>query len=165
MAEKKTNAMRILDTHGIAYSIHTYDVSDNVLDGVSVAQKTNQYPEQVFKTLVTQADTKEYFVFVIPVAEKLDLKAAARSAGVKSIEMIPQKNLLPLTGYVQGGCSPAGMKKQFKTFFDETIVLFDTILVSGGKLGMQVEVKPDDLLSITQGTISQLTVWDKLTIH
>lgn len=158
MAEKKTNAMRILDTHGIAYTIHTYDVSDNVLDGVSVAQKTNQNPEQVFKTLVTQADTKEYFVFVIPVAEKLDLKAAARSAGVKSIEMIPQKNLLPLTGYVHGGCSPVGMKKQFKTFFDETIVLFDTILVSGGKLGMQVEVKPDDLLSITQGTIAQLTV-------
>ena len=158
MAEKKTNAMRILDTHGIAYTIHTYDVSDNVLDGVSVAQKTNQNPEQVFKTLVTQADTKEYFVFVIPVAEKLDLKAAARSAGVKSIEMIPQKNLLPLTGYVHGGCSPIGMKKQFKTFFDETIVLFDTILVSGGKLGMQVEVKPDDLLSITQGTIAQLTV-------
>lgn len=156
--ETKTNAMRMLESAGIAYTEHTYDVEDGKLDGVSVAEKCGEDPEQVFKTLVTEGNDRNHYVFVIPVKEKLDLKACARAAGVKSIEMIPQKELLPLTGYIHGGCSPVGMKKPFPTFFDETVVLFDTILVSGGRIGTQVEVAPDDLLRITNGTIAALTV-------
>ncbi len=150
--------MRMLESAGIAYTEHTYDVEDGKLDGVSVAEKCGEDPEQVFKTLVTEGNDRNHYVFVIPVREKLDLKACARAAGVKSIEMIPQKELLPLTGYVHGGCSPVGMKKPFPTFFDETVVLFDTILVSGGRIGTQVEVSPDDLLRITNGTTAALTV-------
>lgn len=150
--------MRMLESAGIAYTEHTYDVEDGKLDGVSVAEKCGEDPEQVFKTLVTEGNDRNHYVFVIPVREKLDLKACARAAGVKSIEMIPQKELLPLTGYIHGGCSPVGMKKPFPTFFDETVVLFDTILVSGGRIGTQVEVAPDDLLRITNGTTAALTV-------
>ena len=156
--ETKTNAMRMLESAGIAYTEHTYDVEDGKLDGVSVAEKCGEDPEQVFKTLVTEGNDRNHYVFVIPVKEKLDLKACARAAGVKSIEMIPQKELLLLTGYIHGGCSPVGMKKPFPTFFDETVVLFDTILVSGGRIGTQVEVAPDDLLRITNGTTAALTV-------
>ena len=150
--------MRMLESAGIAYTEHTYDVEDGKLDGVSVAEKCGEDPVQVFKTLVTEGNDRNHYVFVIPVREKLDLKACARAAGVKSIEMIPQKELLPLTGYIHGGCSPVGMKKPFPTFFDETVVLFDTILVSGGRIGTQVEVAPDDLLRITNGTTAALTV-------
>ncbi|MBQ9048459.1 MAG: Cys-tRNA(Pro) deacylase [Solobacterium sp.] len=157
MAEKKTNAMRILETEGIAYTEHTYDVSDGLLDGVTVAQKCGEDPDQVFKTLVTQGDDREHYVFVIPVAAKLDLKAAAKSVGVKSVEMIPQKDLLKTTGYIHGGCSPVGMKKKFRTVFDETVVLFDTIMVSGGRVGLQVEVNPAELLAVTDGTTAALT--------
>ena len=157
MAEKKTNAMRILETEGIAYTEHTHDVSDGLLDGVTVAQKCGEDPDQVFKTLVTQGDDREHYVFVIPVAAKLDLKAAAKSVGVKSVEMIPQKDLLKTTGYIHGGCSPVGMKKKFRTVFDETVVLFDTIMVSGGRVGMQVEVNPAELLAVTDGTTAALT--------
>ena len=156
--ETKTNAMRMLETAGIAYTEHTYDTEDGKLDGVSVAEKCGEDPEQVFKTLVTAGNDRNHYVFVIPVGEKLDLKACAKAAGVKSVEMIPQKELLPLTGYIHGGCSPVGMKKPFPTFFDETVVLFDTILVSGGRVGTQVEVAPDDLIRITDGTVAQLTV-------
>lgn len=155
--EKKTNAMRMLDSEGITYTVHAYDVSDGQLDGVTVARKCGQDPEQVFKTLVTQGDDHEHYVFVIPVAEKLDLKACARAVGVKSVEMIPQKTLLPLTGYIHGGCSPVGMKKPFVTVFDETVVLFDTIMVSAGKVGLQMEVNPEDLLRITGGSTAALT--------
>ena len=157
MAEKKTNAMRILETEGIAYTEHTYDVSDGLLDGFTVAQKCGEDPDQVFKTLVTQGDDREHYVFVIPVAAKLDLKAAAKSVGVKSVEMIPQKDLLKTTGYIHGGCSPVGMKKKFRTVFDETVVLFDTIMVSGGRVGLQVEVNPAELLAVTDGTTAALT--------
>ncbi len=150
--EDKTNAMRMLDTAGISYQVHTYDVSDDLVDGVSVANKLNQDVEQVFKTLVTVGDDKNHYVFVVPVNQKLNLKACARSVGVKSVEMIPQKELLKTTGYIHGGCSPVGMKKKFVTVFDETIVLFDTVCVSGGRVGLQVEVAPDDLLKITDGT-------------
>jgi len=155
--EKKTNAMRILDSEGIAYTEHTYDVSDGMIDGVSVALKCNEDPEQTFKTLVTEDEKKNYYVFVIPVKEKLDLKACARAAGAKSVEMIPQKELLKTTGYVHGGCSPVGMKKPFPTFYDETIVLFDTVMVSGGRVGTQIEIAPDDLIKVTNGTIASLT--------
>ena len=149
--------MRMLENEGIRYTEHTYDVSDGNLDGVSVAHKCGQDPEQVFKTLVTQGDDRNHYVFVIPVREKLDLKACAAAAGVKSVAMIPQKELLPLTGYVHGGCSPVGMKKRFATFFDETVVLFDTIMVSGGRIGIQIEVNPEDLLKVVDGKLAQLT--------
>lgn len=155
--EAKTNAMRMLETAGIAYKEHTYDTEDGAIDGVSVAHKCGEDPEQVYKTLVTQADTRDYYVFVVPVGMKLDLKAAARAAGVKSVEMIPQKDLLRITGYIHGGCSPVGMKKQFPTVFDETVILFDSIMVSGGRVGVQVEVNPDDLLKITGGTVAAIT--------
>jgi Cys-tRNA(Pro)/Cys-tRNA(Cys) deacylase len=105
--------MRMLESAGINYTLHTYDVSDDLIDGVSVAKKCGEDPEQVFKTLVTVGNDKEHYVFVVPVAQKLDLKACAKAAGVKSVEMIPQKELLPLTGYIHGGCSPIGMKKPF----------------------------------------------------
>lgn len=155
--ETKTNVMRILDSANIPYTVHTYDVSDDLIDGVSVAKKCGQDPEQVFKTLVTVGSDKQHYVFDIPVGAKLDLKACAKAAGVKNVEMIHQKELLPLTGYIHGGCSPIGMKKQFKTIFDETIVLFDTIMISAGKVGMQVEVNPQDLLKITDGITAAIT--------
>ena len=155
--ENKTNAMRMLENAGIAYQVHTYDTDDGLIDGVSVALKCHEDPEQVFKTLVTEGDDRNHYVFVIPVREKLDLKACARSVGVKSVAMIPQKELLPLTGYVHGGCSPVGMKKQLKTVFDETVILFDTILVSGGRIGLQIEAAPDDLLKITDGMTAAIT--------
>lgn len=155
--ETKTNAMRILDQAGVPYEIHTYDVSDDLIDGVSVARKCNEDPEQVFKTLVTVGSDKEHYVFVIPVAEKLDLKECAKAVGVKSVEMIPQKELLKLTGYIHGGCSPIGMKKKFVTVYDETIVLFDKILVSGGRVGTQVEVVVEDLLNVTEGKVQAIT--------
>jgi Cys-tRNA(Pro)/Cys-tRNA(Cys) deacylase len=156
--ETKTNAMRMLESAGINYTLHTYDVSDDLVDGVSVAKKCGEDPEQVFKTLVTVGNDKEHYVFVVPVAQKLNLKACAKAAGVKSVEMIPQKELLPLTGYIHGGCSPVGMKKPFKTIFDETMILFDTILVSGGRVGTQVEVAPDDLLKITNGSTAPIAM-------
>ena len=146
--EVKTNAMRILDKNKISYKVHTYNVDDGELDGVSVARKCNEDPNKVFKTLVTISNTKEHFVFVIPVEDKLNLKEAAKEVGVKSIEMIPQKDLLPLTGYIHGGCSPVGMKKLFKTFFHELCLNYETIYVSGGKVGIQIEVNPSDLLKI-----------------
>ena len=155
--ETKTNAMRILDQAGVPYEIHTYDVSDDLIDGVSVARKCNEDPEQVFKTLVTVGNDKEHYVFVISVAEKLDLKECAKAVGVKSVEMIPQKELLKLTGYIHGGCSPIGMRKKFVTVYDETIVLFDKILVSGGRVGTQVEVGVEDLLNVTEGKVQAIT--------
>lgn len=156
--EAKTNAMRMLETAGIAYIEHTYDTEDGAIDGVSVAKKCGENPDQVYKTLVTKADDGNHFVFVIPVAMKLDLKAAAKAAGVKNVAMIPQKDLLKTTGYIHGGCSPVGMKKQFKTVFDETVVLYDTIMVSGGRVGVQVEVNPEDLLSLTEGITADIAV-------
>ncbi len=159
MAKKeiKTNAMRILDQNDISYTIHTYDITDDMIDGVSVAKKCGEDPEQVFKTLVTVGNDKNHYVFVIPVAEKLDLKECAKAVGVKNVEMIPQKELLGLTGYIHGGCSPIGMKKKFETVFDETIILFDKIMVSGGRVGTQVEVNVEDLIRITDGKIKAIT--------
>ena len=137
---EKTNVMRLLAQNKIDFEAYTYDSS--VTEGTKVAELLGEEKECVFKTLVTEANTKEHFVFVIPVAESLDLKKAAKAAGVKSIAMIKQKELLPLTGYIHGGCSPVGMKKQFDTFIDETAQLYDTIFVSAGKVGCQVQVSP-----------------------
>ena len=156
--EDKTNAMRMLDTAGITYQVHTYPVEDGAIDAVSVAKKCGEDPEQVFKTLVTQGSDHNHYVFVVPAEEHLDLKACARAVGVKAVEMIPQKDLLKTTGYIHGGCSPIGMKKKFVTVYDETIVLFDTVLVSGGRIGLQVEVKPDDLIKITDGLTAPIGI-------
>ena len=156
--EAKTNAIRMLETAGVAYIEHTYDTEDGAIDGVSVAHKCGENPDQVYKTLVTKSDDGNHYVFVIPVAMKLDLKAAAKAAGVKSVAMIPQKDLLKTTGYIHGGCSPVGMKKQFITVYDETVVLYDTIMVSGGRVGVQVEVNPLELLEITDGITADIAV-------
>ena len=155
--EEKTNVMRVLEQKNIPYTPHAYDPEAG-LDGVSVAQQLGQDLSAVFKTLVARGASGGYYVFDIPVEETLDLKKAAHAVGEKSVAMIPQKELLPLTGYVHGGCSPLGMKKPFPTVLDETAQLFDTILVSAGKIGFQVEVGPADLLELTGGTVADLTV-------
>ncbi len=154
--EEKTNVMRLLDKEKIAYTAHEYDHSDGAIDGVAVAQKLGQDPAQVFKTLVTRGASGSFFVFCIPVAKELDLKKAAKAVGEKSIAMIHQKELLPLTGYVHGGCSPVGMKKQFRTTIDISCETQETMLVSAGKIGQQIEVKPSDLLNLVRGTTADI---------
>ena len=154
----KTNVMRLLDAGKIPFEAFEYDVSDGRIDALSIAEKIGKDPDQVFKTLVTQAPGKEYFVFVIPAPAPLDLKKAAKAAGVKSIEMIPQKMLCPLTGYIHGGCSPVGMKKFFPTFIDETAILYDFICVSGGKVGLNLAVNPEELASFLPGNFTDLTI-------
>ncbi|MBR5561062.1 MAG: Cys-tRNA(Pro) deacylase [Clostridia bacterium] len=149
MAESvKTNVMRILEKEGIAHNVHFYDPEKGI-DGLSVAAQLGQDPQSVFKTLVTQGKSRAFYVFVIPVGATLNLKLAAAACGEKSIEMIPQKILLPTTGYIHGGCSPVGMKKAFPTYIDETAQIFDNICVSAGKIGAQVELAPDDLCRLT----------------
>ena len=155
--EEKTNVMRVLDQKKIPYTAHTYP-ADGPIDGVSVAGFLGQDVERVFKTLVAKGSTGAYYVFDIPVAENLDLKKAAKAVGEKSIAMIHQKELLPLTGYVHGGCSPVGMKKQFPAVFHETVVLFDTICVSAGKIGVQVEVPPQALLELLGAETADIVV-------
>ena len=155
--EEKTNVMRTLEQKKIAYTAHTYD-PDGPIDGVSVAQTLGQAPEQVFKTLVTRGASGGYYVFDIPVAESLDLKKAAKAVGEKSVAMLPQKELLGLTGYVHGGCSPVGMKKQFPTVFHETAVLYDTICVSAGRIGAQVECRPGDLIVLLRAETADIIV-------
>ena len=140
---EKTNVMRLLEQHGIEYRSYSYD--GGALSGAEVAKELGEDPDRVFKTLVTRAASGEYCVFMVPVEAELDLKKAAKAVGEKSIAMIKSKELLPLTGYIHGGCSPIGMKKQFVTVVDETASLFDTVLFSAGKIGHQVEVSPEDL--------------------
>ena len=155
--DNKTNVMRVLEAQGIAYTPHTYP-TDGAIDGVSVAKMLGQDPECVFKTLVTRGASGGYYVFDIPVAENLDLKKAAKAVGEKSIAMLPQKELLGLTGYVHGGCSPVGMKKQFPTVFHETVEIIDTIMVSAGKIGFQVQCDPNDLLALLDAATADVTV-------
>lgn len=145
MAQGKTNAMRILDSNEIIYTTHSYENKDGKIDGIAVAHKIEKDVNQVFKTLVTQGHSKEFYVFVIPVAEELDLKKASKTAGEKNVEMIHVKDINKITGYIRGGCSPLGMKKAFKTFIQEEALLFDTIAFSGGKIGSQIEMNPNDL--------------------
>ncbi len=137
----KTNAMRILDSNNIEYQEKVLEIKE-ALDGVTCANMLGVELERTFKTLVTVSKSKNYYVFVIPVAEKLSLKKAASAVGEKDLSMLPQKELLGLTGYVHGGCSPIGMKKVFKTIIDETAILFDKIIFSGGKIGYFIEVNP-----------------------
>ena len=147
-ANEKTNVMRLLDQAGIAYTPRYYDAS--LASGTEVAAALGQSAECVFKTLVAEANTGEHFVFVIPAPETLSLKKAAKAAGVKSIAMLPQKKLLPLTGYVHGGCSPIGMKKQFSTVLDQSVENLDTIVVSAGRIGAQVELSPHQAAQIDE---------------
>lgn len=153
---EKTNAMRELEAAGIAYE--GFDYPEDAEDGMAVAEFLGQDPFSVFKTLVTRSDKGEFFVFEVPVNSTLDLKKAARAAGAKSVEMIKQKELLPLTGYIHGGCSPVGMKKRFPTFIDETAVLFDTIFVSSGKRGKQIRISPYSLAEFIGAAFVPLTV-------
>ena len=144
---EKTNVMRILDQNNISYKSYCY-VDSGVVSGIDVATVLNQNPDQVFKTLVTVGSSKNNYVFLVPVNKELNLKKAAKAAGEKSIEMIKSKELLPLTGYIHGGCSPIGMKKQFKTIIDASAEGFSTIVFSGGKIGYQVETSLDELARI-----------------
>lgn len=145
--QDKTNVMRILDSKKIDYIPHYYNDSDNVA-GMDIAIYLNENPDQVFKTLVTRAHSGIYYVFVVPVSKELDLKKAAKSVNEKSIEMIKQKELLPLTGYIHGGCSPIGMKKFFKTVIDISSNNFNTICISAGKVGSQIEIKVEDISKV-----------------
>ena len=157
--EEKTNVMRVLEQRAIPYTSHAYPHEEGVaVDGVTVAQMLGQDPECVFKTLVARGASKGIYVFCIPVAENLDLKKAARAVGEKSIEMIAVKEINPLTGYVRGGCSPIGMKKQYPTVFHETAEIVDTIMVSAGKIGLQVELAPDALMELVGGSLADITV-------
>lgn len=151
----KTNVMRLLDAANIKYDERVY--SEDIVDGLGVASSLNEDPECVFKTLVTENEKKEHFVFCVPVAGELDLKKAAKASSSKSISMIKQKELLPLTGYVHGGCSPIGLKKQFPVYIDETAQLFDKIYVSGGRRGFQVGLNPLDLESSVKAKFVDLT--------
>ena len=154
---EKTNVMRVLEQKNIPYTAHAYDQLAGT-DGVSVARQLGQEPERVFKTLVARGASNTVYVFGIPVEESLDLKKAARAVGEKSVAMIPQKELLPLTGYVHGGCSPVGMKKRYRTVFHETAGLFGTIMVSAGKIGFQVELEPAALMELVGASTADLTV-------
>ena len=155
--EEKTNVMRVLDQKNIPYTPHAYDPEAG-LDGVGVARQLGQDPERVFKTLVARGASGGLYVFDIPAEASLDLKKAARAVGEKSVAMIRQKELLPLTGYIHGGCSPVGMKKQYPTVFDETAELFDTICVSAGRIGFQAELSPTALIGLTGASTADLTV-------
>ena len=155
--ETKTNAMRMLDKHKIKYQSYSYD-STQAISGIDVATLLGENPKQVFKTLVTVGKSKQHYVFMIPVAEELDLKKAAKASKEKSIEMVKSKELLGLTGYIHGGCSPLGMKKIFPTFIDETAKNFATIIFSGGKIGLQIETSLEDICKLISITIVPLTI-------
>ncbi len=152
----KTNAMRILDSMAIEYDYISYDCDDGKIDGVSVALKTGQNPEAVFKTLVSVGHSRELYVFCIPVEYELDLKKAAKTSNEKNIELLPLKELTKNTGYIRGGCSPIGMKKHYKTFIDETALLYERILVSAGCIGIQLVLKPEDLIKSSQAEYADL---------
>lgn len=164
MANIKTNAMRILDRAGISYNAYTYDHSDGLIDGISVAKKMGQSVEQVYKTLVAQGTSREYYVFVIPVAEELDLKRAARAVSEKAIEMIKVKDINKITGYIRGGCSPIGMKKEYKTVLDSSCKVLDTLIVSAGKIGHQIELSPNDLIGLIHGRTESITIQKNLAL-
>ena len=155
--EEKTNVMRVLTQKKVEYVGHTYE-QDASLTGAEIAAKMGENPDAVFKTLVTQGKSKNYYVFVIPVAKELDLKKAAKAVGEKSIEMLPLKELLPLTGYVHGGCSPIGMKKFFTTTFDESLNNLERVYFSGGKVGFQVELAVKDIEKVIGYNTAEVTV-------
>lgn len=153
--EIKTNAMRILDKNKVSYDIINY-TCDEFIDGLHTAEKTGAPVSQSFKTLVMQGKSRQYYVFVIPIAEEVDLKAAAKAVGEKSLEMLPVKDILTVTGYVRGGCSPLGMKKQFPTIIDQSADSYEKIYISGGRIGTTIIVAPDALLPVIHGTYADV---------
>lgn len=156
MANIKTNAMRILDQLKIDYNSYTYSNKDDKIDGISVAEKIGKDPKYVYKTLVAEGHSKEVYVFVIPVAVELDLKKAAKAAEEKSVHMIHLRDIQKITGYIRGGCSPIGMKKKYKTFVDLSASDINKIIVSGGKIGIQIELGLDDLVRVSDGKVEDL---------
>ncbi|MEY8524232.1 Cys-tRNA(Pro) deacylase [Lachnospiraceae bacterium 38-10] len=154
-SEIKTNAIRLLEQKKIPFTVHNY-ADSGVVSGMEVAQVLGEDPEMVFKTLVTVGKSGEHYVFVVPVNRELDLKKAAHAAGEKSISMIKSKELLDLTGYIHGGCSPVGMKKFFKTFMDKSAESHRTIMVSGGKIGYQIEIAPEELSKVIRFTLEDI---------
>lgn len=158
MANLKTNAMRILDKAGIPYKTYGYDHKDGLVDGISVASKIGQPVEKVYKTLVTQGTSKEYYVFIIPVDSELDLKAAAKAVGEKAVVMIKVADINKITGYIRGGCSPIGMKKKYKTVLDSSCSTLDAMIVSAGKIGHQIELKPQDLAGLLDCKLENVIV-------
>ena len=153
---EKTNVMRLLDQKKVPYTPHTYPHGDDAVDGVTVAQMTGMDPAKVFKTLVARGASKTPYVFVIPVACELDLKKAAKAVGEKSIAMLHVSELTPLTGYVRGGCSPVGMKKQYTTVFDESVLAQEKVYVSGGRIGTQVCCAPADLIRAARAATAKI---------
>ena len=158
MAEQKTNVMRTLEQKKIPYTAHFYPHGDEAVDGVTAAALIGKKPEEVYKTLVTKGAGGGVYVFVIPAAAELDLKKAAKAVREKSIAMIPVRDINALTGYVRGGCSPVGMKKSYPTVFHADVLNLDTVTVSAGKIGSQVEVKPEQLIALTRASTADLTV-------
>lgn len=157
MKSGKTNAMRILDKEKIAYTMMTYKTDDGKIDGVSVAAKIGREPGVVYKTLISQGASKAYYVFVIPVEAELDLKKAAKAVGEKKIEMIPVKEITQVSGYIRGGCSPIGMKRQFPTMIDEQAQTLETMIVSGGQIGVQIELQVENLVKATKAAFADVT--------
>ena len=155
--EIKTNAMRILDKANIPYKTNYYEC-DEFIDAIHIADKLGQSYDMSFKTLVTVAKSGEYYVFVIPIDKELDLKAAAKSVGEKSVEMLHVRDITKVTGYIRGGCTPIGMKKQYKTVIDETVILFDEIIISGGMIGAQLFIAPDDLIRVTNAQTAAIAI-------
>jgi Cys-tRNA(Pro)/Cys-tRNA(Cys) deacylase len=162
--EEKTNVMRILDSKKIKYNSYSY-INTNAISGVEVATAIGANIDQVFKTLVTVGKTNNHYVFVVPVQKELDLKKAAKAVNEKSIEMLKQKDLLPLTGYIHGGCSPIGMKKFFKTTIDDSAKQFSTIIFSAGKIGYQVEVTLDDLSKVISYSLCDITKDSEISLR
>ncbi len=155
----KTNVMRILEKHKIKYKAHEYEHGKEAVDGITVAKLLGEDEKQVFKTLVAKGRSGNFLVFVIPVSKELDLKKAAKAANEKSVELIHVKELLGVTGYVRGGCSPVGMKKAFKTVFDESVKGLDSVMVSAGKIGLQIETSPEELINLTRATTCDITIY------
>jgi len=156
VAEQKTNVMRLLEQKKIKYKAHEYPHGDEPVDGVTVAKLTGQEPEKVFKTLVVRGASKNIYVFVVPVQAELDLKKAAKAAGEKSVAMIHVSEITALTGYVRGGCSPIGMKKQYKTFIHNSCLELDTMIVSAGKIGYQIELAPQELIKLSRAVTADI---------
>ena len=156
MAKEKTNAMRVLDQKVIPYNVMTYDSQDGRINGISVAQKIGKDPQLVYKTLVTQGNSGNIYVFVIPVESELDLKKAAKITGEKNVALAPMKEIQKLTGYIRGGCSPIGMIKHYPTFIDSSASQFEQIIVSGGKIGVLIELSVRDLQNVTEATFQEV---------
>lgn len=155
---EKTNVMRMLDKAKVDYKVHEYPHSKEAVDGLTVAKLLDQNPACVFKTLVTKGCTRDYYVFAVPVEKELDLKKAAKSVGEKSVAMIPVADINKVTGYIRGGCSPLGMKKQYRTVFASECREIDTIMVSAGKIGYQVELSPETLVELSGAEIADITI-------